>query len=415
MFSPLRTLRHGLAGLCAGVEPLAVSADEAASLIDELDAIERLAAGAKLALVTRIDESVPGAEGENGRARWLARHTGTSVALANRDLETAARLDRVPATADALRAGELTATQAHEVTSAAVLDPAAEADLLTTARDGSLSELRRKAKKVRAAATDHDEKAKDAHEHRDVSSGTDEETGEGSLRAKGPASAVAQMLALLEPWVQAEFDKGRKDGRRDRRGALLFDAILAALRFAGQARRSGPSGLTLPDLGGPAPSGPPVQILARVDVPAIVRGYTLAGETCEIDGFGPVPVAALRDLLPQAAIDLILTNGVDVFNVTHFGRRTTARQQTVLDWIGGECSRLGCPAARHLQVDHRIDWAHTHVTELRALDWLCPADHRRKTHEGWALVHGRGKRRMVPPDDPAHPANAPPDRRTTAA
>jgi len=103
--------------------------------------------------------------------------------------------------------------------------------------------------------------------------------------------------------------------------------------------------------------------------------------------------------------------GVDVFNVTHFGRRATARQQVVLDWSGVQCTRQGCGATRHLQVDHRIDWAHTHLTELRALDWLCVPCHRRKTHQGWALVDGTGRRPMVPPDDPAHPknANAPPE------
>jgi hypothetical protein len=135
----------------------------------------------------------------------------------------------------------------------------------------------------------------------------------------------------------------------------------------------------------------------------MARGHTRAGETCEIDGLGPVPVAALRDLLPQAAIDLIVTNGVDVWNVTHLGRRATARQQVVLDWLGVECTRAGCGATRHLQVDHRVEWARVKVTELANLDWLCVPCHRRKTHQGWALVDGTGKRPMVPPDHPDHP------------
>ena len=155
----------------------------------------------------------------------------------------------------------------------------------------------------------------------------------------------------------------------------------------------------------------------RADLSAIRRGHTIPGETCEIDGLGPVSIEALRELLPQAAIDLILTDGVDVFNVTHVGRRANAKQQVVLDWFGGQCSRRGCTATRHLQVDHRIDWATIKITELRNLDWLCVDCHRRKTHEGWALVHGKGKRRMVPPDDPAHPtnSNAPPGQQSEAA
>ena len=212
--------------------------------------------------------------------------------------------------------------------------------------------------------------------------------------------------------------QGPTEGRYERRGAYAFDALLAALRFAAACRTgtrgAGPDGTGRaagggPN-GGPAPVGPPANVLVRADLSAILRGETIAGETCEIDGLGPVPVDALLELLPQAAIDLILTDGFDVFNVTHFGRRATARQQVVLDWFGGQCSRLGCTATRHLQVDHRIEWSRIKITELQNLDWLCVDDHRRKTHDGWALVNGRGRRRMVPPDDPSHPkqSNAPP-------
>jgi hypothetical protein len=45
------------------------------------------------------------------------------------------------------------------------------------------------------------------------------------------------------------------------------------------------------------------------------------------------------------------------------------------------------------------------VTELANLDPLCGHHHRLKTHDGWALIAGVGKRPMVPPDDPRHPAN----------
>jgi len=163
--------------------------------------------------------------------------------------------------------------------------------------------------------------------------------------------------------------------------------------------------------------GPPATILVRADLSAIRRGHTIPGETCEIDGLGPIPVETLRELFPQAAIDLIITKGVNVFNVTHLGRNVNARQQTVMDWLGEQCTRLGCPATRKLQIDHRVDWHKIHITELHNLDKLCVDCHRRKTHDGWALVHGKGKRRMVPPDDPAHPknSNAPPGTQSEAA
>ena len=407
MFPSLEPIERGLRSYCRALRPDDLTGQGAASAIERLARIEKLAAGARIRLARRVDESAAGAEGDEAREQWLAKTTGQSRKDAAKDIEASEQLDALPATDKAVREGELSPTQAREVASAAGADPTAELELLDTARNASVPELRRKAKRVRAAATDEADKADRAHQHRDLSSGTDEESGEAWAHAKGPTTSIAEMLAHLEPWVQARFDRARRQGRRERRGALAYDALLDALRYA-SACRGGTAPTPGGDGSGPGPVGPPAKILARLDVTAALRGHTVAGETCEIDGLGPVPVEALRRLLPQATIDLILTNGVDVFNVTHLGRRANARQQIVLDWFGGQCSRLGCSATRHLQVDHRIDWATIKITELRNLDWLCVADHRRKSHEGWALVAGRGKRRMVPPEHPDHPANAPP-------
>ncbi len=409
---------------CEDLRPADVGPTEAAAGIERLAHIERQVAGAKLRLIDCLDESVIGDDREGARTRWLAPRTRQSTRDAGRDVAVAEAIAALPATEAALRRGDLSAAQAHEVTSAAVLDPSAEAGLLHLARHGSLAELKRAAKKVRAAATDDDDKGKDAHANRDLGAGSDEESGEGWFHGHGTTTAVAELLALLEPWVQAEFDRARREGRRERRGALMFDALINALRFAAACRRGritgtgplpagpaswpyGPAGTAPPPSGpdGPVtwPSGPPVNILVRVDLTTILRGHAIAGETCEIDGLGPVPLAALREWFPQAAIDLIIAKGQDVFNVTHLGRSTNARQQVALDWIGGQCTRLGCGATRHLQIDHRIDWSTIHITELANLDWLCIPDHNRKTRRGWALIAGTGRRRMVPLDDPEPP------------
>ena len=274
-----------------------------------------------------------------------------------------------------------------------------------------MAELRRKAKKVRTAATDDGTRRERAHRNRSLSSGTDDETGEGFLHLRGPADLVGEMLSLLEPWIQARFDKARTDGEREGRGAYAFDALLDALRFSDTARRGGRLAGQGP--GEDVPRGPAARVLARVDVAALERGHTVAGETCEIDGLGPVPLDSLRRLLPDAVITVILNRGVDAWNITNLRRRSNAHQQAVLDWVGAECSRLGCGATHNLQIDHRLDWAHTHLTRLDALDALCTGDHRLKTVHGWALVNGTGKRPMVPADHPDHPANAPPPEGTS--
>ena len=97
---------------------------------------------------------------------WLGRTTGRTKRDAERDVETAQQVK--PATDQALRDGELSAEQAREVASAADADPSAEQGLLDTARNASVSELKRKAKKTRAAATDDAEKQRRAHRERDA-------------------------------------------------------------------------------------------------------------------------------------------------------------------------------------------------------------------------------------------------------
>jgi hypothetical protein len=66
----------------------------------------------------------------------------------------------------------------------------------------------------------------------------------------------------------------------------------------------------------------------------------------------------------------------------------------------------GCSTVAFLEVDHRVDWARSHLTVLDLLDRLCSHHHDLKSREAWALVHGRGKRAFVPPDDPRHPRHA---------
>ena len=105
---------------------------------------------------------------------------------------------------------------------------------------------------------------------------------------------------------------------------------------------------------------------------------------------------------------MVITKGADVVNVTHLGRSASVAQQVALWWSARECRREGCTRTEHLENDHRAEWHKVHETRLANLDPLCQHDHRLKTHDGWALVDGTGKRPMVPPDDPRHPEYRPP-------
>jgi len=146
----------------------------------------------------------------------------------------------------------------------------------------------------------------------------------------------------------------------------------------------------------------------RVDLPALLRGRVADGEVCELAGFGPVAVSAVRDLIDTADpfLAAVVTRGQQVVGVAHLGRRPNAHRQTALEWLYPTCAVQGCSASTWLENNHRVDWARSHLTVLDLLDRLCSHHHDGKSLDGWALVDGRGTRAFVPPDHPRHPRHA---------
>jgi hypothetical protein len=149
------------------------------------------------------------------------------------------------------------------------------------------------------------------------------------------------------------------------------------------------------------PSG---RLVARLDVAHL---WGQAGEaTCEIAGIGTVSLEAMAAALPEPWVQLVITRGKDVVNVTNIGRGADLWQQAALDWtIGPRCTDSRCNRKARIQNDHRTPWAEEQITELHNLDPLCKRGHYLKTHHGWALEAGTGRRRLLPPTDPDHPNN----------
>ena len=50
-------------------------------------------------------------------------------------------------------------------------------------------------------------------------------------------------------------------------------------------------------------------MIVRVDAAALMRGHPVDGEVVEIAGVGPVPVSAVRELLPEALVAVVVTKG----------------------------------------------------------------------------------------------------------
>ena len=145
------------------------------------------------------------------------------------------------------------------------------------------------------------------------------------------------------------------------------------------------------------------KVIVRVDHPAVKRGHTHPGETCEVAGVGPLPVSVVRDMISGGAfVAAVVTSATNVTGVAHLGRRPTGIQATALQWRDAQCCVQGCSADGYLETDHRSGWAVTGQTSVDDLDRLCSHHHSLKTNQGYRLAAGTGKRPMRPPpsDEP---------------
>jgi hypothetical protein len=138
---------------------------------------------------------------------------------------------------------------------------------------------------------------------------------------------------------------------------------------------------------------PDTKVIVLVDYQALRRGHTEPGETCEIAGVGPVPVATVRGLLGDSFGAAIVTDGVDVYTVAHLGRSATAHQRTALEARGYCCE---VPA-----VGPPPPWRST--TSPTGTTRTAPAS----TSSPGSAAPTTWPRRTRDGTSPAHPANAP--------
>jgi hypothetical protein len=200
----------------------------------------------------------------------------------------------------------------------------------------------------------------------------------------------AVVMAAIEAVRDRLFRRARAEGRHEPSEAYAAGALVELVA------------------GGGVKAGSRAKIIVRVDLPALLRGQVGPGEVCEVAGFGPVAVSALRDLIDTGDpfLAAVVTRGQKVVGVAHLGRRANAHQQTALEWLYPTCAVEGCTSVAWLENDHRVDWAASHLTVLDLLDRLCSHHHDLKSLDGWGLVDGHGKRAFVPPDDPRRPGHA---------
>jgi uncharacterized protein DUF222 len=394
-------------------DPDDIPASEAVRLYETLDRASRAISAAKTLLAKRVAASKQWErKGHGSAAEHLAQISGKSLGAARSELETSDALGGLSATKEALLGGQVSEAQGQIIANAARTNPHAERGLIKKAKRTNHQQLRDEAQKAKAAG-DPSPAATHRRIHRDrrLSRHTDHE-GAWNLHARGTVADGSIITAEIDRLSDEIFRANGKAGTHECRDAYAFDALTEMARRSGSLRHGTPTDRrTKKGLGAPQHLA-----LLRLDVSALWRGYVEGDELCEVAGLGPIPVEIARGLLGDAVLKLVITKGVDVASITSLTRGPTQAMHYAKLWTSPTCVVEGC-SRTIVEYDHEwgAEYKDTRHTRLDEIERKCHTHHDLHTLHGWALVPGKGERPMVAPDDPRHPAHAPPRAPTSGA
>lgn len=306
---------------------------------------------------------------------------------AQRVIETAEQACAQPVLGDALRSGELSAAQAAEISSAVADNPAAAPRLLRDARTRGFKDLKKscRAAKLAAASSPGDDEAT-ARRQRDMRYCRTwiDDQGMGRVDARLAPVGFTRFAGLLRPFEEEAFAAARKAGAREPVERYRADALVAMAEASAAGGVSGAKGCA------------PAKTIVVVDLPALRRGFPDDGETCEIQGFGPVPVAVARQIMDDSFLAAVVTDGVDIRSVTHLGRYPTEMQKTALAVRDRCCVVRRCGATERLQPHHCPGFETTRHTTVDELALPCKKHHDDVTYHAAVLTGGPGDWQWTP-------------------
>jgi hypothetical protein len=310
-------------------------------------------------------------------------------------LAAAVRAAGDPVLTEALHEGELSSDQLKVVTETTREVPESSSELLGLIGEGaSHQELTTAARSLKATARSREtERLRRArvHAQRHLRWHQDDH---GGIRAELFCDEV--QWARVMPTIEAEAKR-----RWKRAGAGADPESLAAHRMDAVIDLLAGSGAGPNKAEGTSWGTPPPRAIVIISAESLRRGTTEPGETCEIDGIGPVSVAAAIELIGHSALHYVIKEGFDIKTVTKSTRDVGICLEVALMVRDRTCAAPGCGKALGLEIDHReVDFAKDGPTALDNLVRLCPAHHALKTYGACAVRGAPGGWNWLNPEHP---------------
>jgi hypothetical protein len=377
MFDELNAAFNHLVDCASRVNVETIDGKGAAKLVGIADGIRRCGDSLRTVAVGQVERTNAWkGEGAKSISEWLSSETDCAQYEAQSVVILANQLQHLPTTQAALLSGVLSNAQAVEVARGAIVDPNTESQLLKLATYATVRDLRDAVSRVVAAATDAAARHRQIHKSRSLRSWIDPD---GAFIVKGRMTVAngAIVMAALKPIQDEIFKAARKSGNHESPEAYAADALMALCA----AKSVGAQGSS-----GTKPTRASAVMNIRIDIDALKRGHTEHGETCEIAGVGPIPVATATEYLGEAFLKLLVINGTDIKTVAHMGRAIPAPLRTAIEERDRVCQVPTCDMTVGLEIDHIKPFAEGGPASLENLVRLCRRHHLQKTHDGFRLV-----------------------------
>ena len=231
MFDPLAQALGGAKAAMDDINVDELTGDQPAELIDVLLVHERAVAALRLAAIARFEQNNQWRhEGFDSLADWLAAHAGTSKGKATQSARSARQLRDRHKTANALADGQISEDEADTIADAADKNPAAEQDLLDTAKNKNRSnkDLKDKAAKAKTEGETDEERAARLRKGRRAWWRRDRD-GHWSIHAKLQPEVGAEMQNHLDQGTDRILALNRQAGVREDHAQYRADALAAAI------------------------------------------------------------------------------------------------------------------------------------------------------------------------------------------